>query len=100
MQEKPSCEVCIKINRNPQCDECLPELFPENIVPYKLYSQLQGQYIMGFSGAVDINFESVFKIMDLYEIDKKDRKNVFEKIVTVARQMLAESREKRELEKK
>ena len=73
---------------------------PENIVPYRILAMVKGQYIMGFGGPVDINLAAVLQVMDLYGVESPERKQVFEKVVAAAREMMADARAKREAEKK
>ena len=60
------------------CDICMPSLMPENRQVFEIFMKVQSQHIMGFSGPVDLNFQSVQFIMDLMGV--ANRKEVFEKV--------------------
>lgn len=83
----------------PNCRECLPELMPENSDLLSVFMKVQNQHIMGFGGPVDLNFESVKFIMDIYDIPQDARRTVFEKVYKLYRITLASMREKAEMEK-
>ena len=90
MEEKPPCEDCELLketaNKPTECQECLPELMPENIEAWRIYSVISGQLIMGASGPMDINQNALHKAMELYEVENK--RDCFERVCTLARHML------------
>lgn len=97
MEEKISCEVCEhfadKKNRPTPCQECLPELMPENYEAWHIYTIISGQLIMGQAGPIDIDHNALHRAMDLYGVE--DKRDCFERVCTVARHMLQVTWEKR-----
>jgi len=57
----------------------------------KIYFIVQHQYIMGFSGPIEINQMAIHEAMDLYNV--ADRIGCFEKVLNVSRTMLSEDKE-------
>jgi hypothetical protein len=49
---------------DPPCDECEPEIMTENVVPFRVFSMVCDQHIMGFGGPVGLNLVAVFNVMD------------------------------------
>jgi len=83
LAEKRDCDECREAHKafdlgEPDCEECLPPLWPENVLPLEIYLKVQNQHIMGFSGPVDLNLESLFRVLDLYEVN--DKKQYFDLI--------------------
>jgi len=70
----------------PPCEECLPELWDCNKDSWQVYAACNGQFIMGFGGAVALNHLAVWKYMDEYQIE--DRVAVFEKVMAVSNEMI------------
>jgi len=70
---------------------------PENNDFFKVFMKVQNQHIMGFGGPVDLNFESVRFIMDIYDIP--NRREVYEKVHRLYQITVAAMREKLEIEK-
>ncbi len=96
------CEATFDLSggkNEPKCQECVPELLPENYDLMSIYMKVQNQHIMGFGGPVDLDFGSVKFIMDLYEVPAESRKMMFEKVYRLYRITLASMREIAELEK-
>jgi hypothetical protein len=86
MAKKPPCEVCrhfAKKNKEElDCRNCkydTVKLYPENEEAFFIYSTVQNQAIFAQTVPVDLNYESLFRVMDLYEVDNK--KVCFEKVV-------------------
>ena len=82
---------------DPDCDECLPPLWPDNALPLEIYLKVQNQHIMGFSGPVDLNLESLFRVLDLYEV--KDKKRCFDLVHRTYLQVSKARMEKANLKK-
>jgi len=98
LNEKPDCDVCRQIydkkNEDPPCEKCIPEILPENRDALQVYLLVQNQLVIGGMGEViDINFESIKFIMELYDIPNK--RGVFEKVINVSRFFIKEGRERR-----
>jgi hypothetical protein len=76
----------------------MPELLPENRDAVEVYSMCSSQAIVaGMSGVVlDISFEAVCRVMDLYGVEHK--RDCFKKVVTAFRHMRDKQREKQEQE--
>ena len=76
----------------PDCDKCIPPLLPGNEKIANVYLAVRGQVITaGPQGiVVDINYQSLDIVMDMYEIE--DKKDCFERVVGLFRTMLAEER--------
>ena len=74
-------------DRNPPqdqpCGSCRVELMPENADAYGIFRTVRYQFIMGFSGPVDINHSAIHEAMRLYGIE--DKKKCFEKVLTLGR---------------
>lgn len=97
MEDKPPCEDCELLkemaNKPTECNECLPELMPENIEAWRIYSVISGQLIVGPAGPIDIDQNALHKAMELYDIE--DKRDCFERVCTLARHMLKVHWEKR-----
>lgn len=74
--------------QNPPCDTCKVELDDKNQDAAKIFTVVQGQFIMGQNGPVDINQEAIHSAMDLYGI--QDKKACFEKVVKLGRYYIEE----------
>ena len=98
MQEKPDCDLCeeLKQNKPTPCDKCLPELMPENLEAWKIYTICSGQLIVGSGGPIDISHDAVHKALDLYEV--RNRRDCFERVVLIARHMITKINERIERE--
>ena len=98
MQEKPDCELCeeLKQNKPTPCDKCLPELMPENLEAWKIYVVCSGQLIVGSGGPIDINHQAVHEALRLYDI--QDKRGCFERVILIARHMIAKMNERIERE--
>jgi len=83
----------------PNCHECVPELMPENSEVFRVFMKVQNQHIMGFSGPVDLNFDSVKFIMGIQRIPLTRQNEVFEKVYQLYKVTVAAMREKARLEK-
>lgn len=82
-----------KGNREPPCDICMPEIMPNNKKALELYSLVQTQLVViGMGEVLDINFNAIEFIMNLYNVPNK--KEVFEKIVKVSRYFIEENKRK------
>ena len=101
MEDKPPCEDCELLkemaNKPTECQECFPELMPENIEAWRMYSVISGQLIMGQAGPIDIDQNALHKAMELYEIENK--RDCFERVCALARHMLKVQWEKRKATK-
>lgn len=73
-------------NKSPKCDVCMPEIMEENQEVLKLYLLVQHQHIMGSSGPIDLNFQSVKIMMDWMGI--KNQKEMFDKVYNLYKKML------------
>ena len=84
-------------NRNPPeeppCSTCRVEILPENAEALKIYLLIRGQYLMGFSGPVDINQMAIWEAIDRYHVKKP--LEVFERVNHCARLMISEMVKKR-----
>lgn len=93
---KPPCHRCKGLKGDKWSEEdcltCVPSLWPVNEDAEKIYLVVQDQYIMSFGGPVALNQPAIHEAMKLYDI--VDRRDVFEKVVAVGRDMVAEQREK------
>ena len=76
----------------PPCEECIPELFPENKDAFDVYIKCQNQTLQSNGGVIDINFVAINVILDIFEIENKQ--SVFEKVVTAFHHFLSIDREK------
>jgi hypothetical protein len=79
------CEACQLINKKrgkkPDCEKCLPKLFPENEDAAAVYSQVRNQAIyVGMEAVpVDLDFKSVKIVMDFYDI--KNKADCFQRVL-------------------
>jgi len=97
LRDKPSCDICHiiydKKNEDPPCDKCIPETLPENKDALKVYLLVKNQLILtGFGDIVDISFAAIDIVLNLFEIQNK--RNVFLKVVTLARHFIDVDRKK------
>jgi len=83
--------------KEPQCDECLPDIMSENAESVAVYLKVRNQHIMGFGGPVDLNFTSVDFVLDMMEIE--DKKHVFEKVHRMYQHSLSYTAKKTEFER-
>jgi len=63
-------------NKEPNCDECVPPIFPENKDILDVYLMVRNQHIMGFGGPVDLDLKAVEFALKVLEIKDEDRKAV------------------------
>lgn len=56
----------------------MPELFPENSLPAKIFFIVKNQHIMGFGGPVDLQHEVVFRWMKTLSVPEEDFERCFE----------------------
>lgn len=102
LHDKIDCQLCEdtwalygKVPTN--CGECMPEALPGNVLILDIFGKVQNQHIMGFNGPVDLNFESLRFIMDVYDI--KDKISVFERVYKAYQTSTRKMREKVEIER-
>lgn len=101
MAEKPDCETCRTYHHEikkdtPDCRECMPVLLAKNQDALEVFSMCSNQAIVaGMAGVIlDINFDAVCRVMDLYGVE--DKKACFKKVVHVFRHMRDKQREEQE----
>ena len=70
----------------------MPELMPENITAYFIYSVVSGQLIVGPGGPVDISHDAIHRAMELYNVE--DKLTCFERVTHLARHMISLQQEK------
>ena len=75
----------------------MPELMGDNRVVLDIYLRVHNQHIMGFSGPVDLNFQSVKIVMDMLNIS--NQKEVFERVYNLYKRILKGQYEEHELNK-
>ena len=97
LRDKPSCDICQTIydkkGEVPPCEKCIPETLPENKDTLQVYLLVRNQVILtGFGDIVDIDFKAINIVMNLFEIPNK--KDVFKKVVTLARHFIEIDRKK------
>ncbi len=93
---KPPCSRC-KILKGESWDEeicsvCLPPLMPENEDATQIFSITQNQLIMGPGGPIDINQTAIHEAMKLYQV--QNRRECFEKVLTLSGYFLGKIRKK------
>ena len=76
MVTKPPCDTCRLVaeqaGKEPDCYECLPELYQSNRKVYEVFRRVQGQHIMGASGKpIGLNLAAVYPVMDMVDISDK-----------------------------
>ena len=72
----------------PPCATCWVDLKEENEDAARIFRVVRGQYIVFGERVVDLNFQSVKVIMDLYNI--RDQKACFEKVLNIFHRFLKE----------
>ena len=66
----------------PPCETCWVETNSANIDALRIFSIVQGQFIMGIGGPVDINHLAIHAAMELYKIE--NRQKCFRKVLHLA----------------
>lgn len=62
------------MGKEPDCDKCFEEpLWNENIEAYEIFNVCKYQLVMGTNGPVDVKFEALKMVMDLYQVSDKRR---------------------------
>lgn len=56
-------------NKEPNCDECIPKVMPENKEVFDLFIMVRNQHIMSFGGPIDLNFNSLKVAMEAMGIE-------------------------------
>ena len=99
MADKHDCDQCRRANRRfgrePPCDECLPDLMPENATPFQIYGIVCNQVILSPNGPIDLDIKALDVAMGWYDV--KDRKLMGEYVLNIFRKILAEGRRERRL---
>lgn len=90
---RPNCDLCEKLHnsrrKDPPCDTCTPELWPENRDIVDVYILCCNQVIIApLGGVVDINLLSVDKAVE--RLEKPDE--VFQDVVSLARYFIKEDK--------
>lgn len=90
--------------KTPKCDECVPEVHPENKKAFEVFNIIKNQHIMGFGGPVDLDLKSLEFAMEVVGIKDEDKKDIFNKVYlayqTSLRKILEKSEQEREMKKK
>lgn len=93
--EKPDCVLCRKIwaekDKNPPCEECIPELKEENADAVKVFALVKNQLIFTPNGPIDLNLLAVVAIMDELKITN-DREDCINKIMILGRHFIENMR--------
>ena len=84
--------------KQPKCDECMPQIYPENKEVLNVYMQVRNQHIMSFSGPVDLNFSSVEFYMNMIGVE--DKKDVFMRVLKLYRKLLYDELKEHDLRKR
>lgn len=84
-------------NKIPKCNECGPQLMPDNQEIFDLFMMVRNQHIMSFGGPVDLNLNSIEFAMETLGI--KNTKETFGKVYSLYHISLKIMREKAEAEK-
>ena len=81
-EQKPPCGLCRKLRalygKEPNCQECLPDVWPENQNAMQVFGLVKDQHIMGFKGPIELNLCPVFDVMRMLKI--KDKMDCLEKV--------------------
>lgn len=64
-------------------------LWPENVPTWNLFQSLQTQWVVGMSGAIGLNYQSVNIVMTHRAIPRRDRQQVFSEIQAMERATLS-----------
>lgn len=81
----------LKRGKPTPCEQCLPEMMPENLDAWKIYMIVSGQLIMGPGGPVDLDHNAIHHAMNLYGIENK--RDCFERVMTLGRHLIAKKQE-------
>lgn len=65
------------------CDECLPPLDKNNILPWRIFLKVQNQLIMGFNGPVSLNKLAIYAVMDRMGIPLGEQLDLEERVVNL-----------------
>lgn len=106
MREKPSCDTCRKLyekkGEHPPCEDCIPELYAQNIDAAIAWGYCQDQYIMSFGGPVAIRLTAMEAAVRITAPD--DPISTLDKLIALARTIVSDINEaqenKREANKK
>lgn len=102
MEDKPDCEICehFKDKRGTPtpCNDCIPELLPENILPWKIYSICAGQLVSIGDTPIDIDLRALERVFELYDIPHENKQMLLERILGLSRHMIKRWNEKRKRE--
>jgi protein-arginine kinase activator protein McsA len=78
--------------QEPPCETCFVDLDKSNEEAARIYRMVQGQVITAGEQIVDLNYQSVKMVMDLYEVKKQ--RECFERVTRTFNHFLKESRDK------
>lgn len=86
-------------DKEPKCSQCIPDLMAGNETVLDVYLLVSNQHIMGFSGPVDLNFQSVEFVLNILKVENKEK--VFKRVYNLYKKLLKkqydELEEKRKL---
>ena len=93
LRDKPPCEVCRVLRklegREPDCDNCLPPLLPDNEDVVRVFNVVQGQVVTAGQGkVVDINHAAIHHAIRIYKV--VDKKDCFERVTWLFHELLSE----------
>jgi len=69
--------------KEPDCIKCVPPLWEENKVAFKVWFMCHGQELIGPMGGQELNFSSVFAYMDRVGIEKEQQPYCLELVYAV-----------------
>jgi len=75
----------------PPCENCFVDLMEENRQASQIYQLCRGQVITVGEQVIDLNYQTVKTMMDLYGV--KDQRETFEKITRTFHHFLSKERE-------
>jgi len=92
MAEKPDCDVCNTLygDEDPPCEDCLPELIPENYQVYEIFNIAQSQHIIAFNKIIGLRLSPIFHLLELYGID--DQKRYIELIMKTHKELYVDNK--------
>ena len=82
---------------HPPCEDCIPELMPENHDTARAWGYCQDQYVMGFGGPVAIRLEAIETAVRM--VEPEDPAATTEKLIRLGRSVIADINEQKEADR-
>ncbi len=91
-------------NREPDCENCQIEkrnvgLRKDNETAFKIYQLVSSQVIPGFDGAIDLNLNTVIKVMELLQVPEEEKEELLRQVLNTWRFLYMRKKEQKENKK-